>query len=173
MGYSHNISTVFKRDELLRPLFRFPAEHVWYTSFEDAPVKAQQIRECFYIARRKRKELPQLFQLSQLYSIHVRGDKVIARKKDLYMPPLPETGSTVFDAPEEAAPEVIRVESARSSAEVIQRWLEHQPTSLPYYFAHVTLSHEDKAEVERWSANLEPAWTLTWHNSSLRIDPAS
>lgn len=170
MGYSHSIHTVRRRNYLLTGILRREQEVTFScSSAEEALKLAYQLRECFYIARRKPHEFPILAERAKEYSVRVTGNRVVAVRP----PSQNDVSSEYVSAHISHVPDVpvqLRrsIPFAGSSAAVIQAWLDDpQPTE----FADAPLTPVDEGEVIRWANQLEPPWEIIRKGKKLILQP--
>lgn len=164
MGYSRSIATVEKRRHILAPLFSGEARIEWQRSIDEAPKLARAIRECFHIARLKPRELPELARISARYEIRVEYDKVIAVRRG---------NASMREAEsikEHLIPQIMPI--ATASPQIIQAWLDYQPSNAPLEVERAMLTEKDFGELVRWAGSLEPAWEVIGsHKGKITVRP--
>lgn len=153
MGYSKSSATVHANWDLLRPLFSSKDEVVWTVIDDESAARlAYKIRECFSIARRKYRELPQLAEAASQYVINTKGNQVIARRIETSErqalaglatqehSPAPALASKIF-------PRAITFE------QVIQTWLDNGPS---VEFIESVLGQPELNQLQSWCENMVP-----------------
>lgn len=176
MAYSRSTATITKRRDLLRPLLRAAqrgSEASWHSSPSEAPKRAYEIRECLWIAATLYpRQFPELARIYETYSIRVSGATTIAAPREGNGEPT--FGASLqhqsFEFERHSAPAAEHiVSSAISSAEIIQAWLDKQPSAQPFHILNATISDEELTELQRWASNLEPAWEVLHQDGSNEI----
>lgn len=158
MGYSRSLTTIHRRETLLAPLMKGDARVVWRTTYEEAPRLAYKIMECLHIARARRLEVPRLAALADQYVVRVEQDQVVAE--------LRTTAGSISrptDIPGASSPKVLLVVS--SSAEVIQAWIDSQPSTEPLAVVSAQLDNEAREELRRFASGV--GWELVEHGETL------
>lgn len=165
MGYSHSLATIQKNQRLLAPLLKGGPVVTWYpTQDQDLHSIAYKLRECRYIARNRRAEVPKLAAIFDEYEVKVNHRRNCVEairisepmELEIEIVPIVETRAT-------------RIKYATSSAQVIQEWLNHEPMTAPLIFEQAVLPDEDLGEVIRWASSIEPPWIVIQEGDRLTI----
>lgn len=154
MGYSKSLATVHSNWDLLRPLLSNQPEVIWSEPDEEsAAASAYKIRECFSIARKKPRELPQLAIAASQYIINTKGTQVIARR--IALSEREALQQTVRDqvpsTPPSPLPRIFP--KALTFEQVVQTWLDEGPA---VKFIENQLTPADLTHVVDWCKNMVP-----------------
>lgn len=152
MGYSNNPALVRKARELLQPLTT-GKDFVW-TGVTDPRRLAYRLRECLAIARKHPEEFPQLNQFAHKYIIRTFTGSVAA-----IMPEEPQSMAARPTVPQAAVSQFV-IDSPVSVAQVIEAWINQQPSLALLILTNCSFSNSELSELALWASRNEPAWMV-------------
>lgn len=156
MGYSKNPATVRKIAPELEALAH-GRNVTWRTPEPDR--WAYKIREALWIAKHNSKQFPELALAWDHYEISIEGNLVHAKR--ILSTSLQELADATGGITHEAR---LSLTGPRSIEEVIQFWLDAQPTQDSIFVTEVQgFTNEELSMLKRWAEQQTPTWELV-HN---------
>lgn len=158
MGYSKNPATVRKIEKELQSLARGQPTSWTRPDEISADRWAYKVHEALWIAARNPGLFPGLAQAHKSFSIVVEGNVVRATVR-------PTTEIVGVDPPVVSAELSPRSASrtlagASSVEEIVQFWLNAQPTNDELVLVDAYLTNPEFNELVKWSRGLTPAWEV-------------
>lgn len=165
MGYSKSLRTLVAMEPNLQMLAQGKPTS-WRVTEGSPGDFAYRIREALYNAHFYNPTYsPALARAYTLFRTTVDGEFVRARLKHprtVQQVTAPDTQpSAIFVQPQSQLQTAARsLIGPRSTAEVIQFWIDCQPTNEEIAFSEAELSNEELEQLQAWAGRLTPPWEL-------------